>query len=143
MYNEPERPSFESLRQCEDLFVGVLEAGVKVRIVIDALDELDEWRALLNVLRKIYNKAPTPNQFQLFVSGRAEVNVEAKFEMAVKIDINHIRTEAEMREYITRSINTCPKDERPVEGACPELEQRLTETLCKKANGMFVYCSYH
>jgi hypothetical protein len=140
MYNEPERSSFESMKQCEELFVNILEAGINVRIMIDALDECDEWRELLNVLRKIHNQASTPNQFQLLVSGRAEVDVEAKFNKAIKIDVVAARTRTEIRNYITRSIETCPKDERPVEGACPELEQRLNDILCKKANGMFVYC---
>jgi hypothetical protein len=136
MYNVRDRPPLESLKQCEDLLVDILEAGVKLRIVIDALDETSDWRDLLNVLRRVYNKVLIPNQFQLLVSGRAEVNVEAKFGNAVKVHVSHVRTETEMREYITRSIDTCPKDERPVQGACPELEQRLIDILCKKANGM-------
>ncbi|KAI4608580.1 hypothetical protein J4E83_009016 [Alternaria metachromatica] len=46
MYNESERLPFESIQQCKDLFDGILRAGIKIRIVIDALDECEDWKDL-------------------------------------------------------------------------------------------------
>ncbi|EAT81395.1 hypothetical protein SNOG_10896 [Parastagonospora nodorum SN15] len=59
--------------------------------------------------------------------------------MAKNINVTKDRTRREMRHYISERIESCPTDERPVKGTCPELEKRLVDTLCNKADGMFLW----
>jgi hypothetical protein len=53
MHNELERLPFETMKQCECLFEGILNAGIKIRIVLDALDEYDDWEETLNALKRL------------------------------------------------------------------------------------------
>ena len=138
MYNVRERPDFNTIKQCTQLFSSVLDAGVKVRIFIDALDESQDWKDLLNTLWNIAGPSCITGKFQLFLTGQAYARVNEKFSMAKNINVTKDRTRREMRHYISERIESCPTDERPVKGTCPELEKRLVDTLCNKADGMYL-----
>ncbi|KAH6409277.1 hypothetical protein HBI14_159410 [Parastagonospora nodorum] len=139
MYNVRDRPDFNTIEQCTQLFASVLDAGVKVRIFIDALDESQDWKDLLNTLWSMAGPACTTGKFQLFLTGQAYARVNEKFSMARNINITKYKTRWEMRHYVSKRIESCPTDERPVKGTCPELEKRLVDTLCNKADGMFLW----
>ncbi|KAH5115216.1 hypothetical protein HBI25_216030 [Parastagonospora nodorum] len=139
MYNVRDRPDFNTIEQCTQLFASVLDAGVKVRIFIDALDESQDWKDLLNTLWSMAGPACTTGKFQLFLTGQAYARVNEKFSMARNINITKDKTRWEMRHYVSKRIESCPTDERPVKGTCPELEKRLVDTLCNKADGMFLW----
>jgi hypothetical protein len=144
MFNRLDRPPFESMSQCEELFEGLMDSEIKVRIVIDALDECEheDRTTLLKTLQELHSKAQTPNQCQLLLSGRAHVEIPLWFSAAVQINVDCVSTQREMRDYIDRSISTSSGFQRPVMGKCPELESRLVKILCARARGMSVqhYC---
>jgi hypothetical protein len=116
MYNVRDRPDFNTIEPYTQLFASVLDAGVKVRIFIDALDESQDWKDLLNTLWNIAGPACTTGKFQLFLTGQAYARVNENFSTAKNINVTKDETRWEMRHYVSKRIESCPTDERPVKG---------------------------
>jgi len=123
-----------SFTKCETLLHGILESGVKLRIMIDALDECDEPKELLKALRG--PSGAIPAGLELLVSSRYEVHVDEKFSNAIRIDLGKSLSETDMITYITTEVNDREEDERILKGKHPDLESRLIEILCRRAGGM-------
>lgn len=121
---------------CEELFRAIMEEGIKLRIVIDALDECDEWDKLLEALRRIVESKPS--QCQLLVSGRPEVKVQRHFPEASIIEVIKHITKGDMRDYITQEVIRPDIRDRMFCGEREDLERRLIDVLSTKANGMYV-----
>lgn len=124
-----------SFTKCEALLHKILESGVKLRIMIDALDECDDPKELLKALRDA--SRVIPGGLELLVSSRHEVHVDEKLPKAVIVDLGESVSEADMITYITTEVNDREKDERILKGKHPDLEDRLTEILCRRAGGMY------
>lgn len=121
---------------CEDLLVATMDEGIKLRIVIDALDECDDPERLLKALHNIVESAP--GQCQLLVSGRPEVQVQRRFANSIVVDIQEGTTFIDMRNYITKEVKRADKSERIFGGEREDLEDRLINIMNRKANGMCV-----
>jgi hypothetical protein len=121
----------------EYILHGILRSGVKLRVMVDALDECDEPKKLLNILRDA--SKITPDGLELLVSSRHEVDVRNKFPDAVMVDLNQssLNIYNEMTRYIETEVKDLENDERLLEGTYPDLEDRLVEILCKRAGGMY------
>lgn len=127
---------------CEDLLIAFMKEGIKLRIVIDALDECDDPDRLLKALHNIIESAP--GQCQLLVSGRPEVQVKRRFADITILDVQKYTTSIDMRSYITKEVKRPDKSERIFGGDREDLEDRLIDILNRKANGMWVYlCTSH
>lgn len=93
---------FNFTRNWEPLFHSILKSKIKLRILIDALDECDDPRELLIDLRHAYEVIP--GGLELLVSSRHEVHVDDKFPNAVTIDVRSDSSESDMDTYITTEI---------------------------------------
>jgi hypothetical protein len=124
-----------SFTKCETLLHGILESGIKLRIMIDALDECDEPKELLKALRGA--SRAMPGGLELLVSSRYEVHVDEKLSNAVIVDLGESVSETDMITYITTEVDDREKDERILKGKYPDLEGRLIEILCRRAGGMY------
>ncbi|KAF8857268.1 ankyrin [Acephala macrosclerotiorum] len=124
-----------SFTKCETLLHGILESGIKLRVMIDALDECDEPKELLKVLRDA--SRVMPGGLELLVSSRHEVRVDEKLSNAVIVDLGQSVSDSDMITYITTEVNDREEDERILKGKYPDLENRLIEILCRRAGGMF------
>lgn len=124
-----------SFTNCETLLRGILESGIKLRIMIDALDECDEPKELLKALRDA--SQVKPGALELLMSSRHEVRVDDKLSNAVIVDLGQSVSETDMVTYITTEVNDREKDERILEGEHPDLEDRLIKILCRRAGGMY------
>lgn len=124
-----------SFTKCEMLLHRILESGIKLRIMIDALDECDEPKELLKALRDA--SRVMPGGLELLVSSRHEVHVIEKLSNAVIVDLGQSVSDTDMITYITTEVKDREKDERILKGKHPDLEDRLIEILCKRAGGMY------
>ena len=125
---------FNFTRNWEPLFHSILKSKIKLRILIDALDECDDPRELLIVLRHAYEVIP--GGLELLVSSRHEVHVDDKFPNAVTIDVRSDSSESAMDTYITTEIYNRDNDDRILEGNYPDLEGKLVRILNNRAGGM-------
>ena len=132
--NSADLRSFSFTRNWEPLFHSILKSNIKLRIMIDALDECDDPRKLLKNLRRAYEVAP--DALELLVSSRYEVHVEDKFPHAVTIDVRSDLSKSDMDTYIDVEVYDRDKDDRLLEGKYPELERRLVIILRQRAGGM-------
>ena len=123
-----------SFTKCETLLHGILESGIKLRIMIDALDECDKPEDLLIALRDA--SGVMPGGLELLVSSRHVVHVDAKLSNTVIVDLSQSVSETDMITYITTEVNNREEDERILKGKHPDLESRLIEILCRRAGGM-------
>ena len=124
------------LKDCKDLLGKIVKSGVKLRIMIDALDECEEPKDVLIALRDAAKDVP--GGIELLVSSRYEVHVDEKFPTVVPIDVNTSMDEIEMITYIATEVQDRETDERLLQGEYPELEDELIEILRKRAGGMYV-----
>lgn len=124
-----------SFTKYETLLHAILESGIKLRIIIDALDECDNPKALLKALRDA--SRDRPGGLELLMSSRYEVHVIEKFSNAVIVNLGQSVSNTDMITYITTEVKDREKDERILEGEHPDLEDRLIEILCKRAGGMY------
>lgn len=126
--------SFNFTRNWEPLFHRILKSNIKLRIMIDALDECDDPRELLRILRRAYEV--TPGGLELLVSSRYEVHVDDKFPGAATIDIRGDLSETDMDTYIITEVYDRDQDDRLLKGNHPDLEDRLIKILHNRAGGM-------
>jgi hypothetical protein len=123
-----------SFTKCETLLHRILESGIKLRIMIDALDECDEPKELLRALRDA--SLVMPGGLELLLSSRHGVRVDKKLSNAIILDLNRSVSDTDMITYITTEVNDREEDERILEGKHRDLEDRLIEILCRRAGGM-------
>lgn len=124
-----------SIHDCKKLLREVLKSGVTLRIMIDALDECDQPKELLKVLRDV--SQDVPDRLELLVSSRYEVSVDDKFPNAIIVDLNESVPRGEMTTYIDTEVRDREGDERLLRGNHPDLEERLINILCRRAGGMY------
>jgi hypothetical protein len=127
-----------SFTKFETLLRVILQSGIKLRIMIDALDECDEPKELLKALRG--PSGALLAGIELLVSSRHEVHVDGKFPNAVIVDFGKSESESDMITYVTTEVNDREEDERILKGKYPDLEGRLIEILCRRAGGMYDMC---
>ncbi|KAH7064076.1 hypothetical protein BKA63DRAFT_608820 [Paraphoma chrysanthemicola] len=128
------RPFPQAIGECEKLLVKLLRNGIHLRIMIDALDECDEASELLCALKKIHEQEPA--RVQLLFSSRAEVHVKKFFPDGVEVNVSAAGTEEQMRTFVTQKVQQS-RGVKILDGKRRDLEEKLIELICEKANGMF------
>jgi len=121
--------------KCDELLHGILRPGVKLRIMIDALDECDEPGELLEALQDASRNMP--GGLELLVSSRHEVHVDKKLSNVVIVDLNGSASKTDMVTYITTEVKNRKEDDRILEGKHEDLEDRLIEILYRRSGGMY------
>jgi hypothetical protein len=124
-----------SFTKCETLLHGILKSGIKLRIMIDALDECDEPKELLKALRDA--SLIMPGGLELLVSSRYEVHVDEKLSNAVIVDLSPSVSNVDIITYITTEVSDREEDERILKGKHLDLKDRLIEILYRRAGGMY------
>jgi len=138
-------PSSKSLRfdDAISLLTKILQSGINLRFIIDALDECDDYYGLLKALRDAAAEAAhkprpgiTPGRLELLVCSRQVVEVLKYMGSAIPIEINDTKDDYDMEVYIITEIRDREKNERLLEGKNPDLEDKLIEILHQRAGGM-------
>ncbi|PQE06277.1 ankyrin repeat protein [Rutstroemia sp. NJR-2017a BBW] len=109
----------------------------RTTIIIDALDECDDYSKLLFLLKKASNDMPS-GSFKFFFSSRPNVALLLDFPSWEKLELDAERelTSEDINAYIrTQVIET--EGRRLLDGRNPELEVKLVKTLTCRAQGMF------
>jgi hypothetical protein len=124
-----------------ELLTKILQSGVNLRIMIDALDECSDPYGLLEALRDaaataVRNSYPRQGRLELLVSSRQNIEVLKYMKNAVPIDINVAKDEYDMKVYIITEVRNRKEQERLLEGKYEDLENELIEVLHEKAGGM-------
>ncbi|KAK6501920.1 hypothetical protein TWF481_009739 [Arthrobotrys musiformis] len=105
----------------------------KVVIVVDGLDECKEPLRLLQVLHDI--QVASNQKLKLFLSSRMHIKVEEKFRNFNGVIINEGITSEDMARYIDLEVRH--SENRLLNGAYPDLENRLSQALTDNSQGMF------
>lgn len=129
-----------SLESAYTLLSRILASGIKLRVIIDALDECNEPKKLLKIFRDISDKVP--GALELLVTSRHQVQVTEKFQDCPKIDLNNLHSAADMLAFIQTEVKERDKDERLLGGDYSHLEDGLIDILYKRAGGMYVVRDY-
>ena len=115
-----------------DVFIRLAKCHEDVTVVIDALDECQDRRNILTLLRQL------PSSIHLFVTSRDEVDIRRSFQSYPKLWEQEIRPDdvtSDIRNYIVRSL-----DDHLLQYpnfADRSLIHTVIKTLVKKANGMW------
>ncbi len=119
----------------QELLGGILRSGVRLRILIDALDQCDYPAELLEILRDASRESP--GQLELLVSSRDRVRVEEIIPDVSTVDINTSIPANDIVEYITTEVKRREKYKRLLKGRDEKLEDELIRILCGKAGCMY------
>jgi len=122
--------------QISEQLTSILLSGIRLRVMIDALDECDRPYLLLETLAKVYTNAP--EKLEIVMTSRHEVHVKRidAFNGCWNIDLNTFLTYADMKNFIDLEVRGAAKYSRLLEGKYPDLEEQLIKVLTKKAGGM-------
>ena len=129
----------EQKRLLQEIFA----LGTETRIIIDALDECEDWERLLTLLndRVGYHR----DDLKLFFTSRAEVDVNSYLgshelsgeiktrEVVPHVLVSHL-TEDDMEQFIRTEV--LGRQRRLLNGKYPEMEERLKKALLDRAEGM-------
>ena len=123
-----------SIERCLSLLQDLVASGIRVRIIIDALDECENYSALLRELE--YLTHHSKSNLQVLLSSRAEVDVPEYFPDCSLIDVNESMPIAEIENYLTMEIKSSHKSQRLFNGAREDLEDDLIAVLLDRSERM-------
>jgi hypothetical protein len=128
-----------SLDECRGLLAGLIALYQQTTIVVDALDECEYDRLLLNLM-EMASKS-TPKAIKFFFSSRTNVRLPKNFPTWEKLELDSQTslTGEDMKRYIQTEVNDREKlalGSRLLGGKHPALEDRLVEVLTHRAQGM-------
>ena len=115
-----------------DVIIRLVTSCEDVIIVIDALDECQDRRCTLDLLRQL------PSSVHLFVTSRKENDIKLSFLSHSQIRIQEIRPndiKSDVRRYTIRTLHD-HLDQYPSFVQDSSLIHTIIETLVEKANGM-------
>ena len=119
-------------QRCLDLLKDLLASGIRIRVMIDALDECEEYFSLLKDLRSNISS----HGLHVLISSRAEVDIHEWLPECPLIDVNERMPLEELETYATMEIKKPDKVLRILKGTREDLEDQLIEALLKRAGGM-------
>ena len=129
------RQNSPSGSRCLEMIRSLLKEGARARILIDALEECEDYRAVLHDLRSLNDEAD--GRLDILVSSRAEVDVQKYLQDCALIDVNESTPSEELEQYITMEIKKPDKLQRVLEGKREDLEDQLIEALLCRAGSMY------
>lgn len=110
-----------------------------VTIIIDALDECrsDQRHQLLRALDVLLEESA--HLVKVFVSSRDDVDIVLRLQKHPNIYIKIDDNKDDIEKFIQLEIQKAQSDRRMLKGTVsPELTRLITETLARKAGGMYV-----
>ena len=124
--------------QISGQLIKILLSGVRLRVMIDALDECDEPMDLLGSLAEVYKAVP--GALEILITSRNKVRVKdiGEFLECQEINLKSSISNTDMRNFINLEVRGAEKHARLLKGSRPDLEKKLIDVLNKKANGMLV-----
>lgn len=128
-----------SLDECRHLLVGLVGLYQQTTVVVDALDECEDHTRLLLNLEMVSRNAPKAIKF--FFSSRTNVKLPEDFPTWEKLELDSQKslTVEDMKTYIQTQVKdrkTLRLGSRLLNGKDEGLEDRLVETLTRRAQGM-------
>ena len=133
------RKSELSLDQCRHLLVGLVALYEQTTVIIDALDECEDYTRLLLNLKMVSKDAPKAIKF--FFSSRTNVKLPEDFPTWEKLELDSQKslTVGDVKTYIETQVKdreTLGFGFRLLRGKYPALEDRLVKILTRRAQGM-------
>lgn len=129
------RPSHDT---CLDLLEAILAAGLRLRLIIDALDECENWEDLLDGLSRLQSSSGGMN-LELLLASRHEVDVNNYFPSCIIINLNSPMPSTEMERFLTMEVNQENHSHRITRSMNEDLKAELIEALMQRTGGMFRY----
>jgi hypothetical protein len=131
---EVERPK---ITDCVELILAVLEND-PATLVVDALDEMDEPKQLIDALSTITSRAN--NVVKVLVTARDNPPIMAMLDSAQKIRITSTDNKGDIRRYATEAVNRAISDHKLLLGqVSQQLTRRLIDDLTSTAGEMFLW----
>lgn len=129
-----ERSKGARLSEAEQLEIlqAIFASGRETRVIIDALDECNEWQKLLKALQSA--AASHTGDLKLFITSREDVDVQAYFPHSTKKMLIAELSSDDMEQFVSQEIFS--REDRLLQGKYPNLEARLVKALLKQARGM-------
>ncbi|KAK1749672.1 hypothetical protein QBC47DRAFT_130878 [Echria macrotheca] len=121
---------------------------LKITIIIDALDECEDYDVLLSSLSIIYQRSPDSCSIKILLSSRNGVELPATFPPWHRRDLDSEQnlTRDDLERLIQTEVEGCDElnlGKRLLDGKYPELENRLVEALKERAQGGFQWTKLH
>ena len=119
-----------------ELFASLAAQYQRTTVVIDALDECEDYSRLLFLLKKVFADTPS-TKLKFFFSRRPSVNMLLGFPSweKLELDLNRGLTKDDMNVYISTQVVE-REGHRLLNGKDPDLEKKLIDTLSYRAQGM-------
>jgi hypothetical protein len=119
-----------------ELLVGLATRHQRTTIIIDALDECEDYSNLLFLLKKTSNGLPS-GSFRFLFSSRPNVTLLLDFPSWEKLNLDAGRelTSEDINEYIRTQVLE-REGRRLLDGRNVDLEAKLIKTLIDRAQGM-------
>ena len=145
-YTEKEKPGFAStsltFRDCSALLPELARMYAKVTLVLDALDECDRStrHILINEIDKLV-RGSTSSVIKVFISSRPDKDIKHRFQVGPNVCISATDTGEDIKKFIIATINNSPPDWLAEVTSTAGLREEIVDTLCEKADGMYVLSS--
>lgn len=75
-----------------------------VRIIIDALDETDDWKRLLNALKTVSTNIEGGEHVKILVSGRPDVDFPSYAENSEKVWLTSALSQADLQAFVVQEV---------------------------------------
>lgn len=131
-----------STEECTEILQLIIRNLPRATIMIDGLDECEDFDKLLYRLRAIQlacgqTNATTATRLKFVFASRMNVEVLAHFDKAecTLVDVGSTSNMNDIEHYVRCEVEQ-PETRRILDGKFPELEQRLADILSTKAQGM-------
>jgi hypothetical protein len=109
----------------------------KIYIVVDALDECEEWNKLEKALTTILGWKY--NNIHLLLASREESHISQLLQsVSTVIKVEHQKSDTDIALYVDTELHVNPA----FSGCSSTIKAEIREKLKSKAYGMFVFCSH-
>ena len=107
----------------------------QITIILDALDECQDYSKLLFLLKNAYHNSS--GKFKFVFASRLNVNLLSDFPSWAKLELDAKKdlTSEDMEAYIRTQVMN-PEGRRLLDGNNSDMEEKLVETLTFRAQGM-------
>lgn len=123
--------------ECVELILAALESN-PATLIIDALDELDDPKRLVDALDAMLQKSR--NVVNILVTARDKPALSAMLSSAQKVRITSVDNQADVERYATEAVNSAVSDRKLLTGnVTQDLTMELIDALTSTAGEMFLW----
>ncbi|KAL2817567.1 hypothetical protein BJX63DRAFT_102185 [Aspergillus granulosus] len=128
-----------SLQDCQNAVIDLASGNRPITIIIDALDECNDYDTLLRSLKQVYDKLSDTSSIHIFFSSRpTHVKVTDYFEPGSSTVMPVIdQSRQEMQWFIKTEIESPDRRLNSCLVNHPDLEKKFQDVLVKRAGAMF------